>query len=137
LADNICEGKPFKQNPIFSLFSTGNLIKQVSCKNCPKRQSKKFVENSLMINAREDLYFSKESPRNFFQTDSELRHCSICNERTPHYKEITLESLPKILALRIEDCSSDISPTIKPRKKLEFWDNCKKSFVQFFLIIHS
>jgi len=84
-----------------------------------------------MIHAREDLYFSTESTKNFFQADSELRRCALCNKRTPHSKEITMEALPKILALRVEDCSPGVPPTIKPSKKLEFSDDCKEIFFIF------
>lgn len=42
-----------------------------------------------------------------------------------------MEALPKILALRVEDCSPGVPPTIKPSKKLEFSDDCKEIFFIF------
>ena len=91
--------KSIKEDPVFSLFCNGDLVKKVTCSRC--QRSREYIEDPLMLNVQEDLYYSGKLSGNFFQSDAELRKCRFCPERTKHSKEISLMAFPEFLALRI------------------------------------
>ena len=90
-----------KEDPVFSLFCIGDLVKEVKCPEC--KDAHRLFENSLMLNVQEDLYFSGKLAKNFFQSDTELRPCKFCPERTEHFKKISLTAFPEVLVLRIAE----------------------------------
>jgi len=94
--------------------------KFVSCEHClgkAKENALLYTENSVMLNIQEDYYFQKKSPKNYFQPEKEKRMCKNCHKHTNHVKQLSLESFPRILAIRIGD-NLDYDPPGDPSPHL-------------------
>ncbi len=88
--------------------------KKVTCQVCTEQGGqvpKEFVENAFMLDIQEEYYSQKKSPNNFFQSETELRKCKICQQATPHRKDFTLSSFPEVLAIRISENENSFSQT--------------------------
>jgi len=104
------------------MFSKGEIIKTVTCKECPKylKQELKWAENILLLNVQADLYYQNKLSENFFHPGSELRSCKNCGRQCQWTRKIEVTDLPPILALRIEDNPLKIfkATECKPPKSL-------------------
>lgn len=118
------------QDEIWELFCEGSIIKEIECSQCiEKNRSKgpvKIIEDSLWLNVQESFYYSSEGCENFLQEKTQIRRCKICDKRTEHMNRVSMEKLPRILAIRIADNPQENLPEKrKLRMELEMKDSSK------------
>ena len=87
----------------------------------------KFTEDSLWLDVQESLYYSSEVCENFLQERTQIRRCKVCDARTEHRNRVSMEKLPRILAIRVADnLQEDSSLKGELRMELEMKDSSKK-----------
>ena len=88
------------------LFCESQSVNKVECILCKQKERSvpvEIVEDPLLINVQESLYYSSNQVDNFFQSKNQTRYCRVCRQKQDHEGIVSMDKLPRILALRMGD----------------------------------